>query len=90
MAGLLLMRRGSPLETTKSELRAIETGEKIRQIEIKRGRDAANAAADLEYKEKLDALDDKYKRNAEALRADPAARARYLARVTSRRPGDTI
>jgi hypothetical protein len=91
VATLMILRRpSSPLKGTEDELAAIDAGEKAKLLEIKRGRDEANAAADLQYRRELDALDARQKRKAERLRRDPARRARFLARVSRKRPTDPI
>jgi hypothetical protein len=88
--GAVLVFRPTKPKPVDDANAAIDAGERARELELKKGRRAANAAADLEFKEALDALDVRQRRKADDLRRDPAARARFLARVSSRRPGDAI
>jgi hypothetical protein len=94
VAGILGFLAGarlrSPLALAKDELEAVDAGERARLAEIELGRDAANAEIDAQHKEMINELGAGQKRKADDLLRDPARRARFLARVSRKRPGDAI
>jgi hypothetical protein len=83
-------RHPSPLDSARRELEAIDEGERARVIEIEKGKEAANAHADLMHSQAIENLTTTQREKADRLRNDPARRARYLSRVSRRRPDDAI
>jgi len=81
VAAFLLGSRRSPKEAIANEMAAIDAGEKTRILTIKHGTNVANMAADVKYNEKLRKLNYDQAERDLALRADPAARVRFLHRL---------
>ncbi|MCK4858393.1 MAG: hypothetical protein KAT58_10520 [candidate division Zixibacteria bacterium] len=82
----LLWRRRTPLARTKAELAAIRAGARVDDMEARIGVEAAKRHVEVVYRTEMEALNERQKTKAEKLRRDPAALARLLARVGSRRP----
>lgn len=78
----------NPITRVKDELEVIKAGERAHVAAIDRGTEAANALADLEYKNAIEKLEGEQMAKAEALRTDPRARVRYLRRIIGTLPRD--
>lgn len=79
-----VLGRGSgrnPVRRVKDELEAIKAGERAQLVAADRGLDAANAQVEAEHRATMASLDVEQRAKADRLRADPAARARWLTRL---------
>jgi hypothetical protein len=87
-AGLVLMwmfskkfrERGTPIEQTKLELKAIKAASEIKKTKARLGTHEAIEAVRRNYKKEIFRLDKDQKLKAERLRYDPPAMAKYIIR----------
>lgn len=82
--GWLATRRYSPIQRVRMEKDAINAQEKTEQLAVDRGADAANALADMEYRETLDKIGAKERKLVDDLVDDPGRRVRLLNRLSSK------
>lgn len=76
---------GPPPEQVAAELKAIKAGAKAHKLELELGAEQAAAQVEAEYHAEAKRLDTEERAEADKLRADPGALARYLVRVGRRR-----
>lgn len=79
--------RGAFLDQTKAELEASSAAAEALRWKAELGAERAAAKVEAEHRAELEALDEKQKQEAEQLRKDPGALARYLVRAGSQRTG---
>lgn len=89
LLGLFLGSRG-PLWRVQDELKVIDIGEQTKLMEAQRGAQMALEYQNRLYMDKMSGLTDAQVEKANSLLHNPPARARYLARVSRKRPGDVI
>lgn len=91
IAGFIFLRRifGDDsmvsFEQTKDELDAIRESSNVRKIEAKKGHSAAVELVGQKYDAKIQNLEAKQMREANALRNDPVALSKYMVRAGSNR-----
>jgi hypothetical protein len=82
LAGFLISwKRGTPLQATKRELEAIRAGADARRVEAALGAERARRHVEKAHVEALMLLDESQAQQAEGLRDDPAALAKFLVRA---------
>lgn len=78
--------RGAFLDQTKAELEASKAAAEALRWKAELGAEKAAAKVEAEHKAELEKLDDTQKQEAQKLRKDPGALARYLVRAGSSSP----
>ncbi len=74
-------RRKDPLPNYRNEIDAIDARAETEKLWIRHGEEEAVRIVEEKHKEALDALDDKKKAEAEALRKNPSELAAFLVRA---------
>ena len=80
---IVFRRRGNPLGQTLAELQAIEAARDIKEYKAIAGAEAAKMRVERRYHVELLALNEKQEKQAEKLRDDPAALAKFIVRASS-------
>jgi len=70
------------LQPVLNELKVIQAGSQVREMQIQMGTDAAKAAVQEKYKAKTIALEAEQQAKVKELEDDPVALAKYLERIT--------
>lgn len=80
--GIALWWRRNPLEQIAREFKSIDQAAEAKKVEATRGATIARAKVEADHAETIRKFDEVQKARAETLRSDPAALARWLARLS--------
>jgi len=81
---VVFRKRGTPFAQTKVELKAIQAGAQAEEWKARFGAGLAQKQVEETYAAEKKALDEKQAAQAEALKDDPVALAKFLVRAGSR------
>lgn len=84
-----IITKGKVLPDLEEITKTANAQAKAKKLEAAIGRDAAKKQIEEDYAETIEKLDDKQKVEAETLKDDPGARARFYARVAVKRTRET-
>ena len=77
----IVLRRGTPIDALNDELDVIKAGADARKLVAAQGAGEALNAVSTQHRDALDKLDDDQQIQAERLKDDPVALARFLVRA---------
>lgn len=76
-----ILTHRSPRKVVRTELRTLQAEETVQKVIAEQGRDAALAQVQADYEKKKRNLHDEEREQAEMLKSDPIALARWLASI---------